>query len=398
MDLFHSISGMVEAELTAADIADSLMTISGAGVELLSVSRESDLTARILLSRRNYRKAKKLCERRGDTLRPVKRTGLFWKIKFAVHRPVLVAGIVIFLIFALLLPTKVLFVEVEGNTRVPSRRILEAAEACGVEFWASRRGIRSERVKNGLLERLPELQWAGVNTYGCVAVISVRERVQPEEINEEAVFGHVIALREGIVTECTATRGTLLCQPGQAVVPGQILISGYTDCGIKLQASGAAGEVFGRTVRPLDICMMANYEEKAENGQSKRVYSLLIGKKRIKLWKDSGICDTTCGRIYEENYITLPGGFQLPAGWAVDTWIYGTTRSGIYPEEVGTAMLESAGNGYIRQQMVAGRIDARKSLTVSDGNIYRLAGEYVCTEMIGKLQAEQIGETNGKSN
>ena len=109
MDLFHSISGMVEAELTAADIADSLMTISGAGVELLSVSRESDLTARILLSRRDYRKVKKLCERRGDTLRPVKRTGLFWKTKFVVHRPVLVAGIVIFLIFALLLPTKVLF-------------------------------------------------------------------------------------------------------------------------------------------------------------------------------------------------------------------------------------------------------------------------------------------------
>ena len=36
--------------------------------------------------------------------------------------------------------------------------------------------IRSEKVKNSLLQRIPQLQWAGINTDGCVAVISVREK------------------------------------------------------------------------------------------------------------------------------------------------------------------------------------------------------------------------------
>lgn len=35
-------------------------------------------------------------------------------------------------------------------------------------------------MKNALLSAIPELQWAGVNTYGCRAVISVRERTLPE--------------------------------------------------------------------------------------------------------------------------------------------------------------------------------------------------------------------------
>lgn len=31
---------------------------------------------------------------------------------------------------------RVWFVEVEGNSTIPDRKILSAAEACGVKFWA----------------------------------------------------------------------------------------------------------------------------------------------------------------------------------------------------------------------------------------------------------------------
>ena len=218
MDIVHSLAGMVEVEITSGDIPASLMALSRAGISMESVEYCKDLTAQITISRRNYRKVKTICEKRGDSLRLIQRGGLYWKYKTLVKRPILCFGLLFILLVMFYLPTKVLFFRVDGNDRMPEKQILEAAEKCGIQFGATRREVRSERVKNALLQELPQLQWVGINTYGCVGVISVQERSMPIEKAEAQRFGHVVALRDGIVSSCTATRGNLLCQPGQAVL------------------------------------------------------------------------------------------------------------------------------------------------------------------------------------
>ena len=395
MDFVHSLSGMVEAEITSGDIPAMLAAISREGIRMESVSDVQDLKVRICVCRSDYRKLTRICDRRGDSLFIVQRHGLYWKWKAFVKRPVLWAGIMLLLLWIVFVPTRVFFFRVEGNERIPEKRILEAAEQCGMAVGASRREVRSERMKNALLQELPELQWAGINTYGCVGVISVRERSITTEKQTAGMMGNIVALRDGIVSSCTATRGTLLCHTGQAVMQGQVLISGYTDCGLLIQATGAEGEVYGTTNRKIIAVMPETYAVKQFSGAEKQQYSLLIGKKRIKLWKDSGISDSSCGRIYEENYITLPGGFQLPFGLATDTWILASVAGRQAADFDAETYLRDFARNYICQQMIAGNVETEEIDIVTDNDIYRLAGEYVCTEMIGKWQAEQIGETNG---
>ena len=395
MDLYHSLSGMVVGELTAADTSDALLALSDAGVRIFSVERKSDLTVLITLRRGDSTAVDGICEKRGYHFRPVKRKGLYWNILSAVKRPVLVAGCLALLFLILYLPTRVLFVEVEGNDRIPNREIVEAAERCGIAFGTSRREVRSERVKNALLQALPELQWAGVNSSGCVAVISVREKSVSPEAQQKPAHGNIVALREGIILSCTATRGNLLCQPGQAVRKGQVLISGYTDCGIKIAFCSPEGEVYGKTIRTLDVIAPAAYRQTAAQTEKRRHVSLLVGKKRINLWKDSGIWDSSCGRIYEENYITLPGGFRLPFGWSVDTCFYGASVD--FTDTQGEALLDAFAKKYLWEQMIGGSVVSQNIRVTFTGDSYRLAGEYVCAEMIGIWQAEKIGEVNGKS-
>ena len=69
-----------------------------------------------------------------------------------------------------------------------ARKILERAEYCGVHFGAKAGSVRSEQVKNRLLFEIPELRWAGVNTTGCTAVITVAER-QSGEVPAEDLPG-----------------------------------------------------------------------------------------------------------------------------------------------------------------------------------------------------------------
>ncbi len=392
MGLWQSLGGMAEVELTSAELGAALQAINRRNIPLHRVNQIGDLTARFWISRRDYRKLRNLCEKRGESLKLFHRSGIYWTIKSLLHRPVLLFGMALLTAMVFYLPTRVLFVQVEGNQTVPTNRILEAAEESGIRFGASRREVRSERMKNALLGAVPELQWAGVNTAGCVATISVRERTVAEPDPEVQGVTSIVALRDGIITSCTVTSGTALCTVGQAVQEGQLLVSGYTDCGICIRAEQSQGEIFAQTNRTMTAVSPSDSLRIREAEEKGRSYSLLFGKKRINLWKDSGISDATCGRMYEEYYITLPGGFRLPLGLAVDVYTERECTEGQVDQATLEARLSAFAESCLTSQMVAGQILSRQEQVISQPGLYILEGEFVCTEMIGKVQREQIGE------
>lgn len=397
MNGINTLAGLVQVELTSADLPGALDALARDHIRFYNIVQQSDLSMGFQVQRADYRKLKELCSKRGDRLRLLHTVGVYWQIKGLLKRPVLIAGIFLFLIAALYLPTRVFFVEVEGNSDLPANRILEAAAECGIGFGASRREVRSEKLKNALLDALPELQWAGVNTYGCVARITVRERAV-SQAGEPGRFGSIVAIRDGVITDCTATKGNLLCAVGQAVSQGQVLISGYTDCGICIRAEAAEGEVYARTRRNLEVLLPANHLCKQEPGETAWKISLLIGKKRINLWKDSGIWDTTCDRMYEEYYVTLPGGFRLPVALVVETFILRPTAESSEPRADAEDLLKRFGRSYLTGMMIAGQIKSDNAEFISQDGAVRMTGEYDCIEMIGKIQQEQMGEYNGEDS
>jgi len=396
MDLFQSMSGMMEVELTSAEPEGALGAVSAAGIETFHIIHKGELTLRFRIRRRDHALLAALCEKRGETLKLLRKRGLYWAGRRLLGRPVLLLGMALFLTMVLYLPSRVFFVRVEGNTVVPSRQILAAAEECGIRFGASRRKVRSEKVKNALLSAVPELQWAGVNTAGCVATISVRERTEVKPTEYEWEVANIVAARDGYILSGTATRGNALFQPGQAVKEGQVLISGYTDCGICIRATRAEGEVLAQTRRELEAVTPEKWAYREAEGETRKKYSLLIGKKRINLWKDSGILDPGCGRMYREYNVTLPGGFRLPLSLCVEEFtVYETTVKALSQQEAEGALTEFA-DRYLSRQMVAGTVQNRLQRVSRFGGVYRLKGSYVCAEMIGRVQREQIGDTNGK--
>lgn len=394
MNIFRSLDGMAEAELTSGDICCALDDISAVGIQLWNVVPKGELGLRFWVRRRDWRKLKSLEDRKGNTLRLLKRRGLYWTGKGVLGRPVLVAGMALLLALALLLPSRIYFIRVEGNQTVPERLILETAAQSGIGFGASRRQVRSEKMKNKLLSALPELQWAGVNTYGCVAVISVKERSQVEEDVKSSEVSSMVAVRDGVVLSCTATRGDLRCAPGQAVTAGDVLISGYTDCGLTVTATQAAGEVYAQTRRILTMVTPTQCRIRGAIVSQRSKFSLVIGKKCINFYKGSGIWDTSCDKIETRYQLTLPGGFQLPVTLVkeVET-IYATTEA----KGMNASFLETAASGYLKQSMVAGSILHSDTAIAEMDGCLKLTGEYACAEMIGRMRQE-IGVHNGKTN
>lgn len=388
----------VHIQIVAADCPAILTALNQARIPVQDVHRVDDLTIRFRIASSDLKKAQTLANKRGGKLKVLRSASLPGAIRSFVRRPLLIFGLLLIAIATLFLPTRVLFIQVEGNVNIPGKWIMESAKTCGITFGASRREIRSERVKNQLLETLPQLQWVGVNTYGCTAVISVRERAEESKVESQTGVTSMVASTDGIITSCTATKGNLVCKIGQAVKAGQTLISGYTDCGISIRAERSEGEVYAQTLQNLRVIIPTDWDQKGETTLEKKKYSVIIGKKRINFYQDSGILDTTCDKMYTEHVLTLPGGFPLPLVLLVEKQVYRNVQQTNAPVQDVSGIAKETAENYLRRQMISGTILSSQFTEEFDDGVYVLLGQYRCLEMIGRMRSEEIIESNGENH
>lgn len=393
----NMLAGMICIEITSAAPEQMLTAVNAAQIPLFQVRQTSDLTVSAKIYNKDLVKIKKLTQKRGENLRVLDKEGVFWRIISLRKRPVLLIGMLMYLVLLFFVPTRVFFVQVEGNRSIPDKLILEHAGECGIYFGASRRDVRSERVKNALLSAVPQLQWAGVNTNGCVAVISVQERT---DVQDDASGGvsSIVAKRDGIITEVTVTQGSACCRVGQAVKAGQMLVSGYTDCGIAIQATQAKGEIFAQTQYDFKVITPTLYEARGTEVSSSKKFQIQLGKKLINLFKGSGISDTRCVKIQKKYNLTLPGGFVLPVSLQV-IHVTEYENQSVCIEDVETfTWLDNWSKEYLCGQMVAGSILKHETSREISDAVCRQRNQFYCVELIGQVRNEEIIKGNGQGS
>lgn len=387
------INDKITVCVTAADPIKLINDCASKGFVLENVVFLDELTIRITLSSKDYPHFKHTIENQSCEYKVFNDSAFRLKLRIITGRPVLIFAILCILLFTLFLPTRVLFVHVTGNWKTPAALILEKASEGGIHFGSSRRAIRSEFVKNKLIEELPQLQWVGVTTNGCVATIHVIEKsVKPNSKDNTKSVSSIVASRDGVILTCTVMKGTPLCQTGQVVTEGEVLVSGYTDCGIYVQATTAKAEVLAQTKRRISLISPINVQQRLLDINNSSRYSIRFGKNIIKLWKDSGIRDATYVKICNERYLTLPGGFVLPVSLITERTTSCKLKTGPMSR---TDWLSEFSEGYISQQMVAGQIIDKHEQLETHSGLYKLTTQYNCTEMIGQTKHEEITQDYG---
>ena len=385
-----SFRGYVRIRVVSADSTALLYYLNQKGIQIVDIQCIDDLTVCFSIRRQDYKYVKQLLKQREEQVEVLSVFGAYWNIKKLLKRPVLVAGVLFLLFLVLYLPSRILFIGVQGNHAVPTNLVLDKAEACGIAFGVSRESLRSEKVKNHLLESIPELQWVGVNSYGCFALISVEEKDEPE-IEERVPFcANIVADRDGVITDIAVTKGTVKCEVGQSVKQGQVLVSGYADYGFKLVTEGAEAEIFAQTGRSLTLITPSVFQKRTKIYKEEKRYSLILGKKLINFSKDSGILGGDCVRIYTDYYIVLPGGYRLPLGIAKEQQMYYNTETDIVSDEQSYDWIYEAAESCLHNAMIAGEILSEYTYFELDEGVCRLYGTYRCREMISRMRKEEI--------
>lgn len=381
---------MTQLTVICANISGLLFNMNLSGIAVHHIRIIDELTASFCIPQHDYRSAANLVNAAGGRILNSISASYTIVLKSLLRRPALIFFSALILLMTIFLPTRLLFVRVTGNEHLTQQEILETASNCGIKFGAVRREIRSEQVKNRLLAELPDLKWVGVNTRGCVALISVQERGSIAKEPNISMVSSIVATCDGIIQSITVENGNPLCKVGQAVKRGQLLVSGYSDCGRCIYGTRANAEIYAQTKHTLSNFTLTNYHAREQKIDCKKKIGLIIGKKRINFYKGSGISDTTCVRMYMEYPLVIPGGFQLPVSFYVQKETSYASMQTVAAPLKAEAIMKHASVTYLDRQMIAGRIIQENHQIIEADGVAQMLSQYICEEMISQTRNEEI--------
>lgn len=379
----------VQVELISADISAVMDELSGSGIILWDIEFPKPLTAVFKVAVLDLSSVQAVVIRRGDSCNIYNKKGIIWRVLKLRKRYIFLIGVAMILFLTWWLPTKVLFFEVNGCSKELKYAVIDIASVEGVYFGSNTSDVQSNKLKNSIISKLPGVEWAGVTIRGCVAVIDVQQgSVAEKEETDSKIVSHIVAVTDGIIESVTTEKGVSYCAPGQAVRQGQILISGFEDCGFTIKAIRASGEVVAYTRRNLKAVTPLKTEYRTEYVDHKTDYSFIIGKKQINLYNYSGISDGSCVKMYSRKYVSLPGGYQLPIALVKEDY-YRYDSVSETQSETNFEFLEAQSKDYILLQMRAGEILVEDGIYdfTSDSAIY--SATYACREQIGIPKNEE---------
>lgn len=374
-------------QYSTPDPQNAMLRLQSSGIILQDIQFQSDYDFRFTIASNDYKTIQAIADKHGDTIKITNRTLPFFSLNRVLARPVLLFGLASLLFLTFWVPNRIFFIQIKGNHQIPTAQILQTLDNCGLRFGSNRKQLRSQAVKDALLHEIPQLQWAGINTNGCVAVVQVLERNETGQSQTPSGVSSIIAEHDGVVAAVTVLEGSSLCKPGDAVKAGQVLISGYQDRGICIRAVQAEGEVYAYTKRGISAVSPVIWLERGAELTKRTNYFLILGKKRINFHNSSGILGDTCAKIYEQEYIKLPGGFVLPIAIGKESCLYWEEVQTVYASA--ESQLSQFAASYLLQIMQAGQILHEDVMLTQSETIYRLDGTYGCHEMIGRSRPEE---------
>lgn len=221
------------------------------GVALWRIGRSEEFfTAAIAVGR--YEELRPIARKAGVRLKSGKRHGLPFLWKRVSSRKGILAGIVVFAVTLHIFSMYVWSVQVTGNTSIPSDQILTEAKNLGLSPGALKSRLEYQELQRRLMIAFPDVSWLSVNTQGCMIEIALEERIKHPEAENQEKISNLKASASGQIIKLEVTGGALQVKVGDAVVKGQLLVSGIAEDatgGTRMMRS--SGKVIAETEKSL---------------------------------------------------------------------------------------------------------------------------------------------------
>jgi len=218
------LAGYVTITVIGGDVEKFINLATKQGISIWDAQTKKENEVILNVRVKAVKKLRRIARKSGCRFKIKKREGLPFLLSYFNKRKAMILGCIFFLAALYIFNSFVWSVQVTGNKNVKAADILKAAAKAGLERGVPRRVVNIGAVEKSIQDQLPLLSWVGIEIKGTKAAVEVVEKAQAQEpYNGPA---HVVAKKDGLIEEILVFRGDPVIKEGDAVVEGQVLISG----------------------------------------------------------------------------------------------------------------------------------------------------------------------------
>lgn len=271
------LRGTVTLEVWGPFLERFFNICAAAGLGLWDVETQEEHRARVTLALWEIGRARTLAEKAGCEVEEAGRGGLPALVMRYRKRYGMGVGLIALALLFAVFSQFILVVEVEGNENVSASEILAALQSEGFGVGSYGPGVDVRELSNRMLMEMEELSFLTVNISGIRATVIVREADPVPEVADDRA-ADLAAARDGVIVRLDVTAGRTVVEEGQAVLAGEVLVSGLltheTGDGSgtiwATQQVRAAGEVWALTRRSLSAATPWKPWSRTGAGRSQR--------------------------------------------------------------------------------------------------------------------------------
>lgn len=277
------VLGHVRLEVRGERISPFLNSALAKGLQLWDIRILDEHRAEMHVTLRDFFKLRPILKTTGCRMRTRQRFGLPFLWDRLFQRKVLLGGILFFIAGIYVLSSFIWSVQVEGNEKVATSTILDAARQKGLYLHQWKFRLQDpDTMSRELHSLLPGTAWVGVQVEGTKLIIKVVESTEPDK---KPVLGprNIVASKNALITEISATKGRVMVKPNTYVRKGDVLISGIIGDEQNNKTVAAEGKVKGIVwyVPKVEVPLTMTY--KVYTGESFKKNYLVIGQRGLQI-------------------------------------------------------------------------------------------------------------------
>jgi len=222
-NIMNYISGTVTIKVSGSMPEKLINLCMVEKINLLSITKKNDDFI-VCLALADFFSLRPLVRKSKNRIQVLNYAGLPFVTKKIKQRKMLVVGGVVFIMLLNILMSYIWFVDIVGMNSVPVSQIKEVIYEQGLKPGVLKDSVHTKIIENQILLRIPEVAWVSVTFTGTRAVVEIVEKTMPKDVDK--VPAHIVAGKDGVVTDIIALAGQSIVKKGATVKSGDILIAG----------------------------------------------------------------------------------------------------------------------------------------------------------------------------
>lgn len=234
------------------------------------------------ISVREFKRLRNIARGKGIKAHIVKKRGVPFITNRYKRRYGILTGVIAFFLIIGLMSDYIWIIDVNGNNKITDKYILSACNSIGIKNGIRKDSIYPKIEREKLMLKLDGIAWASLNIEGSRLTVNVTETKEKDKETER--FSNLKASADGVIKKLDIVSGTSVVKVGQAVMKGDLLVSGIIETVDGTRFVKSKGEIIALSQN--EIVLKEDYKQKPLilTGKIKTKYVLEIFGLKIPLY------------------------------------------------------------------------------------------------------------------